>query len=120
LITPDKVRNHSQRSILTKSVGIGLFVQPDLSQHKLQKEDYLILCSDGVWSVIQDEEIAQVVNQNVEIDRVSQNLVKMALDRKTEDNVSVVAIHVQELIPAPSEKRQPFRSKWFRYRRKLV
>ena len=120
LITPDKVRTHSQRSILTKSIGIGLFVQPDLSQHKLQKEDYLILCSDGVWSVIQDEEIAQVVNQNVEIDRVSQNLVKMALDRKTEDNVSVVAIHVQELIPAPSEKRQPFRSKWFRYRRKLV
>jgi len=119
LITPDKVRTHSQRSILTKSVGIGLFVQPDLSRHKLQKEDYLILCSDGVWSVVQDEEFAQVVIESEEIDLVSQNLVNLALDRKTDDNVSVVAIHIRELLPAQSEKQYPLKSKWFRNRRKL-
>ena len=120
LITPDKVRTHSQRSILTKSVGIGLFVQPDLSRHKLQKEDYLILCSDGVWSVVQDEEFAQVVIESEEIDLVSQNLVNLALERKTDDNVSVIAIHIRELLPAQSEKQQPLKSKWFRNRRKLV
>jgi len=120
LITADKVRTHSQRSILTKSVGIGLFVKPDISQHKLQEEDYLILCSDGVWSVIQDEEFAQSVIESKGVEQVSQNLVNLALDRKTDDNVSVVSIHIRELLPAQSEKQQPLKSKWFRNRRKLV
>jgi len=99
LISADKVRTHNQRSILTRSVGLGMFVRPDLAQYKLQKEDYYILCSDGVWAVVQDEEFARVVYDSSGIDQVSQNLVNLALERETDDNVSVVAIHVRELSP---------------------
>jgi PPM family protein phosphatase len=120
LITADKVRTHSQRSILTKSVGIGLFIKPDISLHKLQEEDYLILCSDGVWSVIQDEEFAQIVNENEEIDQIAQNLLKLALERQTDDNVSVVAIHIRELATDPMEMQPPHKNGWFWNRRKLV
>jgi len=118
LIPADKVRTHSQRSILTKSVGIGLFVQPDISQHKLQEKDYLILCSDGVWSVIKDEEFAISVIESKGIDQVSQNLVNLALDRKTDDNASVVAIYIRELSQAPLQTQHPFNSNLFRKRRK--
>ena len=120
LITADKVRTHSQRSILTKAVGIGLFVKPDISMHKLQEEDCLILCSDGVWSVIQDEEFAQTVTESVGIDQVSQNLVNLALARETDDNVSVVAVHIRELLPALPETQQHLKAGWFRNRRKLA
>jgi protein phosphatase len=116
LIPADKVRTHSQRSILTKSVGIGMFVKPDISQHKLQEEDYLILCSDGVWSVIQDEEFAQSVMENNGVDQVSKNLVNLALERRTDDNASVIAIHIRELIPASLITQHPFI--WLRNRRK--
>ena len=119
LITPDKVRTHTQRSILTKAVGIGLFVKPDISKHKLQKEDCLIICSDGFWSVIQDEEFAQTVTESVGIHQVSQNLVKLALERETDDNVSVVAIRIQELSPVQSEPQKHIRTGWLRNRRKL-
>ena len=105
LIPADKVRTHSQRSILTKSVGIGLFVKPDISQHKLQENDYYILCSDGVWSVIQDEEFAQSVMESKGVDQVSQNLLTMALNRATDDNVSVVTIHIRELSPAQQKMK---------------
>ena len=118
LITPDKVRTHSQRSILTKSVGIGLFVQPDVSRYKLQNEDYLILCSDGVWSVVQDNEFVDVVHESAEIELISQNLVNLALKRGTDDNASVVAIHVRELRSAQLKNKQPLYSGWFRNRRK--
>ena len=118
LITADKVRTHSQRSILTKSVGIGMFIKPDISRHKLQEEDYLILCSDGVWSVIQDEEFTQSVIENKGVDQVSQNLVNLALARKTDDNASVVAIHIRELSPAQQKTHHPYNINWFRDRRK--
>ncbi|HTX90051.1 MAG TPA: protein phosphatase 2C domain-containing protein [Anaerolineales bacterium] len=99
LIPPAKVRTHAQRSILTKAVGIGLFVKPDFASLKLQEGDHLILCSDGAWSVIQDEEFAQVVAESRGIDRVSQALIDLALSRETDDNLSVVAVHVQSFIP---------------------
>jgi PPM family protein phosphatase len=119
LIPADKVRTHSQRSILTKSVGISLFVEPDISRHKLQEKDYLILCSDGVWSVIQDEEFAGCVIESKEVNLISRNLVNLALKRKTDDNASVVAIHIRKLSPAPLKTQQPFRVNLFRNRRKL-
>jgi len=118
LITADKVRSHSQRSILTKSVGICMFIKPDISRHKLKEEDYLILCSDGVWSVIQDEEFAQSVMKSKGVDQVSQNLVNLALARKTDDNASVVAIHIRELSPAQQKTQHPYNFNWFRDRRK--
>jgi serine/threonine protein phosphatase PrpC len=120
LIPADKVRTHSQRSILTKSVGIGLFVQPDISRHKLLEKDYLILCSDGVWSVIQDDEFAQSVLECKGVDQVSQNLLNLALDRQSDDNVSVVTIHIRELSPSIQKKQQRLPLVWFRNRRKIV
>jgi protein phosphatase len=100
-------------------VGIGPFVKPDISRYKLHEEDYLILCSDGVWSVIQDEEFAQSVLEGTGVDQVSQNLLNLALERQTDDNVSVVTIYIRELSPAPQKIQQRHISNLFRIRRKL-
>jgi len=70
--------------------------------------------------VIQDEEFASVVLESDGVDQVSQNLVNLALDRQTDDNVSVITIHIRELSPAPLEKRKPPVFNLFRNRRKLV
>jgi len=120
IISADKVRTHSQRSILTKAIGIGLFVQPDISQIKLQEKDCLILCSDGVWSVVQDEEFAQVAMESSAIDQVSRRLVALALERETDDNVSVIAIHIRELLPAWSKESKRPEFDWFKNRRQIV
>ena len=60
ILSPDKIRTHAQRSVLNKAIGIGLFVQPDIIQQKLREDDRLVLCSDGVWSVIEDDDFARV------------------------------------------------------------
>lgn len=117
LISADKVRTHSQRSILTKAIGIGLFVKPDIMEIKLQEDDYFILCSDGVWSVIQDHEFAQVVNESTGIDQVSQNILRMAIARGTDDNISVVSFHIQSLVPAPTVKDEHPKPGWSTKRR---
>ncbi len=122
LIPSEKIRTHAQRSVLTKSIGTSLFVQPDIIQKKLREGDRLILCSDGVWSVIEDEDFAQVTNEASSVAEISQNLIDLALDNNTDDNASVVVFHLRMLTPvaaAPeSDKRESVG--WFQKLRNLV
>ena len=121
LISADKIRTHAQRSILTKSIGTSLFVQPDIIQQKLQAGDRVILCSDGLWSVIEDEEFAQVTNEASTVEEAAKNLVELALDHDTDDNASVVAVHLHKLIPIPQQESNDDESAgWFQKLRKFV
>jgi len=122
LIPADNIRTHAQRSILTKSVGLDLFVQPDINQYKLKEGDRLVLCSDGVWSVIEDDEFAQVVSVSRSVDEASQNLIDLALRHETDDNASVVVFHIHKLVPVPTEHHADSRknTSWFQSLRKFV
>ncbi len=102
VLPPDKVRTHAQRSILTKGLGLALFVQPDLTQIKLKTDDRLILCSDGVWSVVQDDEFAQLAAEAKGMAALSRALIDLALERQTDDNASAIAIHIHCLTPSPA------------------
>lgn len=97
VLPPDKVRTHAQRSVLTKGIGLGLFVKPDITQHTLKEGDTLVLCSDGVWSVIEDAEFAQVAAKSKGARELSQGLIDLALDRQTDDNASAITVHIKSL-----------------------
>lgn len=122
LISSDKIRTHAQRSVLTRSVGLDLFVQPDIIQQKLREDDRLILCSDGVWSVIEDEEFAQVASETPSVEEISRNLINLALHHHTDDNASVVVFHLRKLIPVSMDQdsRNPKPTGWFQNLWKLV
>jgi protein phosphatase len=94
LIPSEHIRTHSKRSILTRAVGLGLFVQPELSQVKIQADDCIILCSDGVWGVIEDQEFAEQSDRAVDVHCLTQNLIDLAVERGTDDNCSAVAIRI--------------------------
>lgn len=122
LIPAAKIRTHAQRSILTKSIGTDLFVQPDILQQKLKPGDCLILCSDGLWSVVEDDDFARVASQSSSVSEVSQNLVDLALAHHTDDNVSVVTFSVRSFMPVPAEQ-EPLPEEslgWFKKLRKMV
>ncbi len=109
VLSPDKVRTHDQRSLLNRCLGLGLFVQPDVVQADIQQGDVAILCSDGVWSVIEDDEFARMTAQMPNPEALSQTLINLAIDRKSDDNVSVVVIQVRTLVMQP-ETKEPQRS----------
>jgi protein phosphatase len=121
LISSDKLRTHAQRSILTKSIGTALFVQPDIIQKKLKEDDRLILCSDGVWSVIEDNDFACIASQSDSVHQISQSLIDLAIRHETDDNVSVVIFHLRKLIPVSSEpEAQKKNTNWFQSLRKFL
>lgn len=117
LIPPEKVRTHAQRSVLTKAIGLGLFIQPDIDQYKLHEGDTLVICSDGLWSVVQDNEFASAVAE-LSPEAISQNLINLALARETDDNISVVVLRVHKLTPVPIEPESGQKTNWFQRLRK--
>jgi protein phosphatase len=107
LVSPDKVRTHAQRSILNRAVGLGLFVRPDVTSLKLEGDDRIILCSDGLWSALEDEEIGAIASADASVDELCSNLVAAALDRGSDDNVSTIVIRVRAVLPrAKAEKKK--------------
>ena len=100
VLPPEKVRTHAQRSILTKGIGLSLFVKPDIIKQTLKEGDRLILCSDGVWSVIEDQEFAQLAAKTNGARELSQSLINLALERQTDDNVSAITVHMTSLSPS--------------------
>jgi PPM family protein phosphatase len=103
VLSPDKVRNHARRSILEKSLGMDLFVQPDVTSHALREDDYLIVCTDGVWAYIEDDEFSEIALDIREPEQISQTLINLAMQRESDDNVSALVIHALQLAPAPAE-----------------
>ena len=106
VLSPDKVRTHNQRSILNKCLGVQLFVQPDITSTALQEGDRLILCSDGLWSVIEDDEFARMAGEISGVDTLCQSLIDLALQRETDDNVSAIAVHIHRLVEEEAGERQ--------------
>jgi protein phosphatase len=109
VLSPEKVRTHSQRSMLDKCLGMELFVQPDIFQVPVQTGDVLVLCSDGVWATIQDDEFARLIAESNEPENICRQIVELAMDRDSDDNLSIIVLFLHQLAPSRiSDKPSPF------------
>ena len=112
VITPDRIRTHAQRSILNRAVGLTLFVQPDLTDLMLEEGDRLVLCSDGLWSVVEDEDFGHYASKAPTAAELSNQLVERALENGTDDNVSAVSVFIHSMAGVPAHVVDPPRWKW--------
>jgi PPM family protein phosphatase len=105
VLAPDKVRTHNQRSVLSKCLGLDLFVQPDVFEVQVQDGDILIFCSDGVWSVIDDEEFGTLATTAESAEQITRTIIDLAMKRKSDDNVSAVTIILHKVVTQKKEKK---------------
>jgi protein phosphatase len=101
LLAPEKVRTHAQRSVLNKCLGLEMFVQPDLQQVPVLPGDRVVLCTDGVWGVIEDQEFAGFAAARPELEDYNRALVQEALARGSDDNLSLLTLRLRALTGAP-------------------
>ena len=90
-LTPDKLRSHRYRNILTRALGREERVQVDVSEASLESGDAVILCSDGLSGKVEEAEIARVAASQRPEQAVT-SLVDMAKARGGEDDTSVVIV----------------------------
>jgi protein phosphatase len=109
ILKPDKVRDHPGRSVLTRTLGNSLIPRPDFLRQPIADGDRFVLCSDGVWSEIEDAELAEVVACHAPA-AACRALLDLVLERGCPDNASVQVVQV--LSVAPIEEPGAARAGW--------
>ena len=94
-LTPELARIVPHKNILTQSVGYHGPVEPDTSTRPIEAGDVFILCSDGLTDPLDDEALAEIC-RTTEPEDLAEVLVQKAIEHGTEDNVTVVAVHIQD------------------------
>jgi len=91
-ITRTEARRHPSRNLITRALGTGLYEPPDIFFIKMDNEDSIILCSDGLTNVVLDDEIHFELLRGVTVRESCEVLVDKALERGAPDNVTVVIL----------------------------
>ncbi len=93
LITPDQVRTHPLRHVLTKALGIAVLANPTVQTHLLEPTDRVLLCSDGLTKMLTDKEIQTLLlKDRSHLTSATKRLVETANRLGGEDNTTVVMI----------------------------
>lgn len=85
-------RNHPDKNIITRAVGVKEEVEIDFFRVALLRDDTILLCSDGLSNMVEDESIRMIVNGQRDIVEKAQELVKAANKNGGSDNISVILI----------------------------
>jgi PPM family protein phosphatase len=95
VLRSDEAERHPQRHILTAALGAGTEVAADspTSPLTLENGDVLVLCTDGLWSLVQEPEILSIVRSH-DASAACAQLVKLARERSGPDNITVQILRV--------------------------
>ena len=85
--------DHPERAILTRALGVGPSVDVDGAVHTIAVGDRLLVCSDGLWSEVSDDDLRSTL-ANRDLDAVAHTTVDQALAAGGRDNISVVVAEV--------------------------
>jgi protein phosphatase len=92
-LTPAEARRHPSRNILTRAVGSQDDVEPDLIEQDLEAGDLLLLCSDGLTAMVDDEEILETLKgRDGDLERRCRALIDLANEHGGDDNITAILI----------------------------
>ena len=93
VLTPAMAKTHPERHVLTRAVGVAQSAKPDLHSSPLLPSDVLLLCSDGLTKMLEDEQIASILAETTgNPTHACDRLIQESLERGGEDNVTVIVM----------------------------
>jgi serine/threonine protein phosphatase PrpC len=96
VISQEEMYTHPRRNEIYRSLGHHSSEDLDKFILALQPEDLLLLCSDGLWEMVRDSQIQQIIASTVQRPaQISAALVQAALEGGGKDNISVIAVYIQ-------------------------
>ena len=96
-ITPEAAEHHPQRSIITRALGPEPDVEVDTYTLSGRPGDLFLLCSDGLTSMISDDEVAAVLRTSETLDDAADALIRAANQSGGKDNITAVLFRLGEL-----------------------
>ena len=96
-ISPEQARSHPLRNVVTRALGGRADLVVDIQSRRMAPGDMLLLCSDGLTTMIPDDGIARILREsNGDVARATTALVSEANERGGEDNITVVLLKFEE------------------------
>lgn len=89
-ITPEEAANYPHRNVLYRALGQGEILDPDIFTVTFPQPGYLMICSDGLWGVITEQDLTRSITEAPTLQRACQNLVNAANTAGGPDNISVI------------------------------
>jgi protein phosphatase len=89
-LTPEAARHYENANIILQALGTQETVDVDLSAVELSAGDVLLLCSDGLWGPVDDEDIARVLLSTTDCGAVTAALIALAIEKGAPDNVTCI------------------------------
>ena len=108
-ISEEEAVEHPQRSVITRYLGAEEVVEPDIFERGIQAGDIIVLCSDGLWSQLADEEISEIATGEEPFQAVKV-LIDRANQRGGTDNVTAIILRVEVGVDKPVSFRQRVKS----------
>ncbi|NLX18209.1 MAG: serine/threonine-protein phosphatase [Desulfobulbus sp.] len=95
VLSADKVANFPQRHIITRAIGAETSVQPSVARFEFVPGDLLLLCTDGLTSMVEEKVIASCLTRTSRTGEMAEQLVNLANEAGGRDNITVVVIAVE-------------------------
>jgi PPM family protein phosphatase len=89
-ITEVEAQTHPQKNVLLKALGQNATVKEDIQTFQFPKSGFMLLCSDGLWGVVDDSEIYRIVSSNTDPSLACHQMVELANVKGGPDNISVI------------------------------
>ena len=94
-ISAVEAQNHPQRNLITKAIGLEDNIDIEIDSEKLYQGDILLLCTDGITTMLSDEEILHIIlKKKGNIQEATEYLVKMAKENGGTDNITAILVEV--------------------------
>jgi PPM family protein phosphatase len=95
LMTYEQARASKKKNLVTRACGIDPAVAPEVHTHDVEQGDIFVLCSDGLYDMVPDDEIhLTVTSLRTNLKLAAEQLVQQANDNGGRDNISVILVHV--------------------------
>ena len=85
-------RTHKRKNIITRAIGGDAKVEAEMFCVELQPGDKILMCSDGLSNMIEDEDIFKIIKDSPEIEEAAERLIDTANENGGKDNISVILI----------------------------
>lgn len=93
-ITTDEAAYHPQRNVLYRALGQGEPVEADINTSPLPRDSQLLICSDGLWGVVPEAELLQMIQESSSPQEACQRMIEAANAAGGPDNITAILVHM--------------------------
>jgi protein phosphatase len=109
LLTAREAAESGTRNVLTRSLGIDLIANVDISEDQVLAGDVLLLCSDGLHGSVEGAEMSATVRRSSDLEWAANTLVALANERDGGDNISIQLIRVKSVERVGMYRGRPYK-----------